>query len=62
MSQLNRITLLILLSLITPAAAVAAEGKLTQVHQDFNSDPDWESVKNRVVASDPPAIKQDLLF
>src|SRR5262249_44841190 len=50
--------LVVSLMLLAPFVSLA-EDQLTQVHQDFNSDPGWEAVNNRVVASDPPTIKQD---
>jgi hypothetical protein len=33
--------------------------ELTQVHQDFSQDPGWEGFQNRIVAQDPPRVKQD---
>src|SRR2546421_9682963 len=33
--------------------------ELTQVHQDFSKDPGWEWKYNRMVAEDPPTVKQD---
>src|SRR5436309_161391 len=33
--------------------------RLVQVHQDFSKDPGWEWKNNRIVAEDPPIIKQD---
>jgi hypothetical protein len=30
-----------------------------QIHQDFSKDPGWEFKNNRIVAEDPPTIKQD---
>jgi hypothetical protein len=55
-------TLIGLLCLITctcvPMAALGQE-RLVQVHQDFSKDPGWEWKNNRIVAEDPPTIKQD---
>jgi hypothetical protein len=39
--------------------AAPGQGSLVQVHQDFSKDPGWESKNNRIVAEDPPMIKQD---
>src|SRR6266446_9883628 len=36
-----------------------AQDGLTQVHQDFAKDPGWDWKNNRVVAEDPPTVKQD---
>ena len=53
----DNITRLLLL-LAIPAGA-SAQGQLTQVHQDFSKDPGWEWKNNRIVAQDPPTVKQD---
>ena len=39
--------------------AASGQGSLVQVHQDFSRDPGWEWKNNRIVAEDPPVIKQD---
>ena len=61
----QRVILIVLLYLVTcswaPVAVVGQEG-LVQVHQDFSTDPGWESMNNRIVAEDPPTIKQDFGF
>ena len=37
----------------------SAQDGLVQVHQDFSKDPGWEWKDNRIVAEDPPTVKQD---
>src|SRR5690349_8662485 len=58
----DRATLIGFLCLIictcAPLAAFGQEG-LVQVHQDFSKDPGWDWKNNRIVAEDPPTIKQD---
>src|SRR5437870_4566056 len=58
----KRATLIGLLCLLTctcgPMPVFGQEG-LVQVHQDFSQDPGWEWKNNRIVAEDPPTIKQD---
>jgi len=49
---------ILLAGLLTPNP-VFGQGDLTQVHQDFSKDPGWEWKDNRIVAEDPPTIKQD---
>lgn len=44
--------------LIFPLMALA-DGDLMQVREDFSKDPGWDWKNNRVVAEDPPVIKQD---
>src|SRR5438309_1307532 len=44
--------------LLTSVSAFA-QSDLVQIHQDFSSDPGWEWKDNRIVAEDPPTIKQD---
>jgi hypothetical protein len=38
---------------------VPAAEPLVQVYQDFSQDPGWEGFQNRIVALDPPHVKQD---
>jgi hypothetical protein len=58
---MKRVTLLCLVALpisLSPVIAFA-QVDLIQVHQDFSQDPGWEWKSNRVVAENPPTIKQD---
>src|SRR5688572_18170517 len=48
----------VMLSLVAANELRAQQG-LSQVQQDFSTDPGWEGVKNRIIAADPPRIKQD---
>src|SRR5437764_5634383 len=48
---------MLLLTMVMPA--VFADDELVQIHQDFSKDPGWEWKNNRIVAEDPPIIKQD---
>src|SRR5947208_14291559 len=45
--------------LLLNSASVLAGDQITQVHEDFSSDPGWDFVNNRVQASDPPTVKED---
>src|SRR5436190_23213285 len=40
-------------------SAMLPAQELVQVYQDFSKDPGWEWKNNRVVAQDPPTVKQD---
>lgn len=57
MRQLYGISLVVLAGLIAPISARPEEG-LVQVRQDFSVDPGWEWKDNRVVAADPPTVRQ----
>src|SRR5205823_14559003 len=48
-----------MLFLLVVAAVASAQVELIQVHQDFSKDPGWEWKNNRIVAQDPPTVKQD---
>ena len=57
---MNRLLLLIAcVAQITLPMAAPGQGNLVQVHQDFSQDPGWEWKHNRIVAEDPPVVKQD---
>jgi len=36
-----------------------AGDELVQVHQSFDDDPGWEAINNRILAEDPPTVRQD---
>src|SRR6266478_4425977 len=55
--MIRGILAVLVLSLL-PLKVVAEDG-LIQVHQDFSKDPGWEWKGNRVLAQDPPIVKQD---
>src|SRR5881397_2256478 len=44
---------------LASAIGALAQDGLVQVQQDFSSDPGWEWKHNRIVAEEPPTIKQD---
>jgi hypothetical protein len=57
---MNRLVFLIICVTQTALPKVGpGQGSLIQVHQDFSKDPGWEWKNNRIVAEDPPIIKQD---
>src|SRR5215510_14257110 len=56
---MNRLFLTFLIFFACASMARAAEPQLTQVHQDFSSDPGWEGMNNRIEASNPPTVHQD---
>src|SRR3954469_2031885 len=57
---MNRLVFVIAcVALITVPKAAPGQANLVQVHEDFSRDPGWEWKNNRVVAEDPPMIKQD---
>jgi len=45
--------------LIFVPASRPAETDLIQVHEDFSNDPGWEGRQNRIIAKDPPIVKQN---
>lgn len=52
--------LLFCLALLLPVAACAARpGELTQIHEDFSSDPGWDGVNNRIECENCPTVVQD---
>src|SRR5262245_18294536 len=49
----------LLVSPLILLCTLAVADDLVQVHEDFNSDPGWEAVNNRVVGVGGPTIHQD---
>src|SRR5262245_26489893 len=59
MKRWLRITVAVCICCLVIGAELRAQEKLTQIRQDFSTDPGWESLNNRIEASNPPTIKQD---
>jgi hypothetical protein len=59
MNRSLRITVAVCIGCLVTGAELLAQDKLTQVRLDFSTDPGWESMNNRIEASNPPTIKQD---
>ncbi len=53
------LSLFILFSLFAVYAGENDKSIITQIHQNFDNDPGWEGINNRVVCSDCPTITQD---
>jgi hypothetical protein len=47
------------LSLLLMLSIPVSADELVQVHQSFDDDPGWEAINNRIVAEDPPTVRQD---
>src|SRR5688572_3018666 len=58
MRIISRSSVWLILTLVVVPRSFA-QGELVQFTQDFSKDPGWEWMNNRIVASDPPTIKQD---
>ena len=55
-----RVAALVVLGLLpTAPGAIRAQPDLRQLHETFDTDPGWEGVRNRVVATDGPTVDQD---